>query len=251
MKKTRSQIFKDLNVFPKNSRWAWCAKNDAIKTTVFTLWDDEEKDGIWILHDDEEKYRRNGYFDQKRALDLAIDNNYEALGIIVHAVDVSESPRSIKFVEESFLIQLKLSRRGSKIYGKKTEKISYLKAARKNKSKIESHGLLDLEIPPLGKEFADRAFSKGFVFKRDQKVRKYVLNRANGKCEYCGELGFKLKNGESYLETHHIISLASQGSDKLENVIALCANHHRQAHFGSNAEALEKEFIAILEGLNE
>lgn len=49
---------------------------------------------------------------------------------------------------------------------------------------------------------------------------------------------------------HHIISLASLGSDKLENVIALCAKHHRQAHFSSNAEALEKEFIAILEGLN-
>ncbi|MBW3469037.1 HNH endonuclease [Arthrospiribacter ruber] len=251
MKKTRSQIFEDLNVFPTNSRWAWCAKNDAIKTAVFTLWNDEEKDGVWILHDDDGSYKKNGYFDQERVLNLAIDNNFEAFGIVVHAVDVSESPRSIQFVEESFLIQLKLSRRGSKIYGKEIKKIPYLKVARNNKSKIESHGLLDLESPPLGREFADRAFSKGFLFKRDQKVRKYVLNRAKGKCEYCGELGFELKSGENYLETHHIISLASQGSDTITNVIALCPNHHRQAHFGSNAETLEKEFIAILEGLNE
>lgn len=246
MKKTRTQIFEDLNVYPTNSRWAWCAKNDAIKTAVFTLWDDEEKDGVWILHDDEEKYRRNGYFDQEKVLKLSIDDNYEALGIIVHAVDASESPRRIKFVEESFLIQLKLSRRGTKIYGKEIGKISYLKATQKNKSKIESHGLLDLNSPPIGKEFADRAFTKGFVFKRDQKVRKFVLNRANGKCEYCGELGFELKGKKNYLETHHIISLASQGSDTITNVIALCPNHHREAHFGKNAEELEKEFLDIL-----
>lgn len=251
MKKSRTQIFEDLNVYPTNSRWAWCAKNEALKLAVFTLWEDEEIDGLWLLHDNEGKYKKNGYFDQKRTLDLTIDNNYEALGIVVHAINVSDSPRKIKFVEESFLIKLKLSRRGSKIYGKEIGKISCLKTARKNKSIIESHGLLDLDSSPLGKEFADRAFTVGYVFKRDQQVRKYALKRAKGKCEYCGETGFELKGGEHYLETHHIISLASHGSDTIDNVIALCPNHHRQAHFGKNAEDLEKEYVEILKGLNK
>lgn len=133
---------------------------------------------------------------------------------------------------------------------KKVGIVSFLDVIKKNKESIKEHGLLDLQNPPLGKNIADRASIFSTVFKRDKNVRNYVLKRAMGRCEYCGELGFELNGGRHYLETHHIISLASEGSDTIDNVIALCANHHRQAHFGSNADALEKEFIAILAALN-
>jgi 5-methylcytosine-specific restriction protein A len=33
------------------------------------------------------------------------------------------------------------------------------------------------------------------------------------------------------LETHHIIPLSEEGEDIEENVIALCPNDHRRAHF--------------------
>jgi len=55
-----------------------------------------------------------------------------------------------------------------------------------------------------------------------------------------------MKNGKNYLANHHIISLAHEGIDKVSNVIALCSHHHREAHFGINAEELEKEFQNIL-----
>ena len=87
------------------------------------------------------------------------------------------------------------------------------------------------------------------TYVRDPSVRTAVLNRASGKCEFCGEEGFKTKGGAKFLESHHIISLSEQGADKLTNVIALCPNHHRRAHFGEDWENLQKEFLKILRDL--
>lgn len=72
-------------------------------------------------------------------------------------------------------------------------------------------------------------------YSRDSKIRTFVIDRAEGRCEYCGEQGFLMSDGKSrYLEAHHIISLADDGEDAVENVIALCPKHHREAHFGAN-----------------
>jgi 5-methylcytosine-specific restriction protein A len=79
---------------------------------------------------------------------------------------------------------------------------------------------------------------------RDPGVRAYVLSRAQGRCEHCGEKGFALADGRMYLETHHIIALANDGPDGASNVIALCANDHREAHFGARAVELAKAFAA-------
>lgn len=55
-----------------------------------------------------------------------------------------------------------------------------------------------------------------------------------------------MSNGKRYTEAHHIIALSAQGKDVVENVIALCPEHHREAHFGVNAEKLETEFIKCI-----
>lgn len=250
MKKTRSQIFEELDVYVNNPRWAWCAKNDSLKLSVFTIWKDLEENGKWILHDNSNLLlnKRLGAKNQKEILNLSIDGTYSVFGLVAEAVNTNESPRSIKNIDYQNLVRLKLIKKGDDFYGEKIGIIPYSEVLKKNKLTLKSHGLLDLECPPIGKDVADRAKKSGFVFKRDTRVRKFVLNRAQGKCEYCKELGFKLNNGQHYLETHHIISLASQGADTLENVIALCANHHRQAHFGVVAVKLEKEFEEILKG---
>ncbi len=103
-----------------------------------------------------------------------------------------------------------------------------------------------MATPPVGKEIPDRALKTNMTFKRDPKVRKHVIERANGVCEYCCQTPFELKEGGSFLETHHIIALASDGQDTVKNVIALCPNHHREAHYGKNAEELEEGFINIV-----
>lgn len=56
-----------------------------------------------------------------------------------------------------------------------------------------------------------------------------------------------MPNGQNYLEAHHIIALADDGEDTLRNVIALCPTHHREAHYGVQAEELEAMFIERLE----
>ncbi|MCW1402857.1 HNH endonuclease [Novosphingobium sp. MW5] len=104
----------------------------------------------------------------------------------------------------------------------------------------------DLDQPDIGNTKPKRgSYSANFIV-RDDRVRKSVLKRAQGRCEHCGELGFKRPDGSHFVEAHHIISLAEQGPDTLDNVIALCPNHHREAHFGESWEQLESELKAKL-----
>jgi hypothetical protein len=90
---------------------------------------------------------------------------------------------------------------------------------------------------------------------RDDEVRRRVIKRANGLCEYgavqapdeqCRTF-IKRKNNEPYLEAHHVLRLADGGKDEVTNVIALCANHHREAHSGIGWEALNEKFQTIID----
>jgi 5-methylcytosine-specific restriction protein A len=83
-------------------------------------------------------------------------------------------------------------------------------------------------------------------FIRDPEVRRIVLHRAKGACEYCGQRGFAMPNGSTYLETHHIEPLCDGGPDVVSNVIALCPNDHRRAHFGMNPAEFQDELQAIV-----
>jgi 5-methylcytosine-specific restriction protein A len=108
----------------------------------------------------------------------------------------------------------------------------------------------DQSAPPEGNRVPDRANVVVQVIKRDNRVRAHAIKRAKGKCEYCGVQGFPTTNGDFYVEAHHIIALCDSGCDTVDNVIALCPQHHRQAHYGKNAESLESEFIKKLKKLN-
>lgn len=98
-------------------------------------------------------------------------------------------------------------------------------------------------INDLGADFVEKEIVSGVRYARDPKVRRAVEARAKGKCELCGKQGFARPDGSFYLETHHIIALAKDGADRVTNVIALCAEHHREAHFGVAKNDLEKRMI--------
>jgi hypothetical protein len=85
------------------------------------------------------------------------------------------------------------------------------------------------------------------AFVRNPEIRNSVLSRANGKCEFCSQSGFKSMNGSIYLETHHIVPLSENGADAISNVIALCPNHHREAHHGTEKAELLKKFTNIIQ----
>jgi len=81
------------------------------------------------------------------------------------------------------------------------------------------------------------------AYGRDPEVRRTARIRAQGRCEYCGELGFTMTNGGIYIETHHVVPLFQRGHDIKENVAALCPDHHRQAHHG-NEQTKIAQFLA-------
>lgn len=65
---------------------------------------------------------------------------------------------------------------------------------------------------------------------RDQIIAKDTKNRANGKCDFCGQNApFETKDGP-YLESHHVITIAEGGPDVIYNTVALCPNCHRRMH---------------------
>jgi len=92
----------------------------------------------------------------------------------------------------------------------------------------------------------ERREAAGFEYVRSPKIRWAVLLRAGGHCEYCGAAGFPTMAGSIYLETHHIIPLGEGGSDTEQNVIALCPNDHRVAHFSVRRDELRVQLSAIV-----
>jgi 5-methylcytosine-specific restriction enzyme A len=89
----------------------------------------------------------------------------------------------------------------------------------------------------------ERRTVMGSAFVRDREIRDEALARAAGFCEYCREPGFEMANGNIYLETHHIVPLSEGGKDVVGNVVAICANHHRQAHHGKARMEMRAELL--------
>ncbi len=82
------------------------------------------------------------------------------------------------------------------------------------------------------------------IFERDSEVVKAVKRRAvSGCCELCGKEGFRTASGGFYLEAHHVIPLNCGGLDDVRNVIAICADDHRRAHFGEDRHAVRDRMI--------
>jgi 5-methylcytosine-specific restriction protein A len=71
-------------------------------------------------------------------------------------------------------------------------------------------------------------------FVRDPDVIAEALFRAKGQCEECKKDApfIRKSDGRPYLEVHHKIPLANGGKDTIDNVVAVCPNCHRKAHFG-------------------
>ncbi|HEK1685308.1 TPA: HNH endonuclease [Pseudomonas putida] len=81
------------------------------------------------------------------------------------------------------------------------------------------------------------------LFQRSRKVAHYVLMRARGKCESCGEQApFVKKDGTPYLEPHHVNRLSDGGLDHPCYVGAICPTCHREIHSGVDG-AIRNELL--------
>ena len=89
------------------------------------------------------------------------------------------------------------------------------------------------------------------AFVRSAGVVKETRKRANGICQYCKQPApFFDKNGNPYLEVHHVIWLSRGGKDSITNTVALCPNCHTRMHILDREEDVEilKRIIASPEG---
>lgn len=111
--------------------------------------------------------------------------------------------------------------------------------------------LNDLDAPPPGNTSPVRVDGKSSGFKRDDAVREFVRKRSMGFCELCNTQGFLLPDGRRYIETHHMLWLSDGGPDTSSNVIALCANHHREVHYAQTRKELEQEMLDRLKTLSK
>lgn len=83
---------------------------------------------------------------------------------------------------------------------------------------------------------------------RSAEIRQLVMARSEGRCEWCNEPGFKKHDGQIYLESHHVVPLCEDGADSIANVIALCPNDHRRAHYSEGrADMAEKMLSRVQE----
>lgn len=91
--------------------------------------------------------------------------------------------------------------------------------------------------------------------KRSDIIKTYALSRADGKCESCeNDAPFLKRNGQPYLEVHHILELSNGGSDSPKNVASLCPNCHARVTHGEDAiefnNALNEKINCLEEELN-
>jgi len=122
-------------------------------------------------------------------------------------------------------------------------------------SVVPQPGAEDLP-PPVGapayvdqfSEPAAVAARQATVLVRDRSaaVRANVLTRSQGRCEFCARPGFLTAAGAIYLETHHVVPLAEDGPDHESNVVALCPEDHRRAHYGAERLAIAGQLCELL-----
>ncbi|MEY8238831.1 MAG: HNH endonuclease signature motif containing protein [Cycloclasticus sp.] len=84
---------------------------------------------------------------------------------------------------------------------------------------------------------------------RSLAIKGYCLKRAAGGCEHCGEPAPFLTKAGPYLEVHHITRLADDGPDEPQNVIALCPNCHREAHYSTERETIRYKMLSKAQAL--
>lgn len=230
----------------------WCGYNPTRGLAVFTLWADGLHGDRYCLWDEAQRSgdTRIGAIELRRVLKEVVSAGHAAYGIRCEPRDANAIQRERGHFDEDQLLVLSLQDEGANVVARVLGAVSASDvAAGRHGSMIPFESAIDdLGCPPRGNAAPEKMAAKiGTGYRRDEAVRDYVIRRARGYCEYCGARGFEMDGGAHYVEAHHVIALSAAGPDTVENVIALCPAHHREAHYGKQAESLERAFLAKLQ----
>jgi len=90
---------------------------------------------------------------------------------------------------------------------------------------------------PSGNVAPKKVECKVHVHLRDPAIVDAVRKIAAGHCELCARPApFHTQDNTPFLEVHHVITLANNGPDTLDNAVALCPNCHRFMHHASDED---------------
>lgn len=114
-------------------------------------------------------------------------------------------------------------------------------------SSDEAEGMELLELKKQFSEDMEPKVLKNITEEKLVRLVKRYRNIVNKKkmecgcrCQICG-LTFLMDNGSYYCEAHHLIPISEDGSQGSENVIILCANHHRMFHYAKNNISIREQ----------
>jgi 5-methylcytosine-specific restriction protein A len=249
--KTITKLFEELGC-PLKIGYHWSAASPERNRAVFTVWDDGIVGNEYRLLHEGPWMKRPGGVQLNKDVEVALAAGLETLGILCHAVDPSKEPRKREYFDEKSLLALNLVRQNEEVMAVITGEVDVEAAINGPVAEYTSErksAIDDLDGVPEGALVPEQLRMECLAYKRNRMVRNYVVNRAKGRCEYCGVQGFLMANGSRYIEAHHILGLGANGPDTVANVIGLCPGHHREAHFGENALSLNESFKNILHGL--
>lgn len=99
-----------------------------------------------------------------------------------------------------------------------------------------------LDYSLFGSDGAEKIVTTRSYVKRDQRVRKAVLQRAKGQCEREGCRAHRHYSG--FLDVHHILGV--EKSDRFWNCIAVCPNCHREAHTAPNRDQINLDMLNLV-----
>ena len=126
-------------------------------------------------------------------------------------------PLKIKNMDAQYKVPQRLLNRKYMIKERAAKRLSdkalFLRAVHANKQ-------------PITRQVDSSAYEKNVY------VSELAKRRADGVCQLCDQPApFLTKNGEPYLECHHIVRLAKGGEDSIENTVALCPNCNKKMHY--------------------
>jgi 5-methylcytosine-specific restriction protein A len=141
----------------------------------------------------------------------------------------SRQPDSGRNIRDVWIFPLKLKGRGHPPLLKKELIQTKEETVRKKAQKLS---LAELEfVARYALKEGGRREVVTELFDYDQIVSEYAKRRADGTCQLCNQPApFSTRDGEPFLEIHHIVPLKEGGEDAIDNVAALCPNCHRRMH---------------------
>lgn len=242
---------------PLRIGYYWSAKSEDNSRVIFTIWSDQLNGDLYELWPSVDPLpdwtRLPGAHEWRRHIDVARGESVEILGVLCHAVDPAARRRERAYYDERSLLVMALEEKDGETFARVVGEVGVdiARDARVRGQVTPQRSALNdiFDAVPEGAEFPERRNAYGTEFRRDPMVGDYVLRRAKGQCEYCGKDGFLMPNGQKYLEAHHLVALGNNGPDTAGNVIALCPEHHRESHFGVEAEALNARMLGIVQQL--